>query len=171
MQQQAWERETRVMLARVVANNVRHADLDLLAKAFRDYTSSVVRWLPMMSVLPPDMAAFGGVCSVSQSEDHNNAHFNRGSRPAFATVVEGLKTVAAEKPDSCSICLEDFEMAAPILTMPCSHLFHATCLKKWREHSYSQLDALLGLWRTSGASISLQDYMYVLMRQISEVSF
>ncbi|KAG6538133.1 hypothetical protein ZIOFF_003244 [Zingiber officinale] len=120
MQQQAWERETQVMLVRVAANYVRRADLDLLAEAFHDYTSSVVRRLPMMSV----------------SEGHNNAHFDRGSRPASAVALEGLKTVAAEEPDSCSICLEDFGTTTPMLAMPCSHLFHAACLKKWLEQSF-----------------------------------
>ncbi|KAG6538121.1 hypothetical protein ZIOFF_003232 [Zingiber officinale] len=112
MQQQAWERETRVMLARVVANYVRRANLDLLAEAFRDYTSSTVR--PQQRPL--------------QQRFQASIYYDGGG---------GLKTVDAEEPDSCSICLEDFEMAAPVLTMPCSYLFHAACLKKWLEQSCS----------------------------------
>ncbi|KAG6538151.1 hypothetical protein ZIOFF_003262 [Zingiber officinale] len=156
MQQQAWERETQVMLVRVAANYVQRADLDLLAEAFRNYTSSAVRQLPMMSVvmmeiysiifvpnaslgvsrlqiwLPPEEFAL-----LSQSEGRNNAHFDRGSRPASAAAVEGLKMVTVEEPDSCSICLEDFGTATPVLAMPCSHLFHVACLKKWLEQSCS----------------------------------
>ncbi|KAG6538123.1 hypothetical protein ZIOFF_003234 [Zingiber officinale] len=49
--------------------------------------------------------------------------------------MEGLKTVTTEEPDSYSICLQDFEMAAPVLAMPCSHLFHAARLKNWLERS------------------------------------
>ncbi|KAG6468212.1 hypothetical protein ZIOFF_072784 [Zingiber officinale] len=51
MQQQAWERETQVMLVLVAANYVWRDDLDLLKEAFCDYTSSVVRRLPMMSAV------------------------------------------------------------------------------------------------------------------------
>ncbi|KAG6469963.1 hypothetical protein ZIOFF_070902 [Zingiber officinale] len=121
MQQQAWERETQVMLARVVANYVPRADLELLAEAFHDYTSSAVRRLPMMSA----------------SDGRNNAHFDKGSRLASTTAVEGLKMVTTEEPDSCSICLEDFGTATPVLVMPCSHLFHAACMKKWLEWNCS----------------------------------
>ncbi|KAG6469964.1 hypothetical protein ZIOFF_070903 [Zingiber officinale] len=156
MQQQAWERETQVMLACVAANYVWRADLDLLAEAFRDYTSSVVRQLPMMSAVMMEIYsiifvpnATLGVSRLqiwlpleefalfSQSDGRNNAHFDRGSRPASAAAVEALKMVTAEEPDSCSICLEDFGMATPVLAMPCSHLFHAACLKKWLERSCS----------------------------------
>ncbi|KAG6538155.1 hypothetical protein ZIOFF_003266 [Zingiber officinale] len=156
MQQQAWEREARVMLALVAANYVRRADLYLLAESFQDYTSSAVHRLPMISVvlmeiysiifvpitstgvsrlqiwLPPEEFAL-----FFQSEGRNNAHFDRGSSPASAAAVEGLKMVTAEEPNFCSICLEDFGMATPVLAMPCSHLFHAACLKKWLEQSCS----------------------------------
>ncbi|KAG6533840.1 hypothetical protein ZIOFF_007718 [Zingiber officinale] len=46
-------------------------------------------WLP-----PEEFALF------SQSEDRNNTHFDRGSRPASAAAVEGLKMVTAEELDS-----------------------------------------------------------------------
>ncbi|KAG6468199.1 hypothetical protein ZIOFF_072771 [Zingiber officinale] len=124
MQQQAWERETQVMLARVAANYVRCADLKLLAEAFRDYTSFAVRQLPMMSA----------------SDDRNNVHFDRGSRPASTTAVEGLNMVTAEEPDSCSICLQDFGTTTRVLAMPCGHLFHAACLKKWLERSFLPME-------------------------------
>ncbi|KAG6533547.1 hypothetical protein ZIOFF_007422 [Zingiber officinale] len=70
-------------------------------------------------------------------DDDYHAYFDRGSRPASAVAVEGLEMVTAEESDSCSICLEDLGMMAPVLAMPCSHLFHPRCLKKWLERSCS----------------------------------
>ncbi|XP_042416721.1 calsequestrin-2-like [Zingiber officinale] len=70
-------------------------------------------------------------------DDDYRTYFDSGSRPAFATAVEGLKMVTAEESDSCSICLEDFGMTAPVLAMLCGHLFHPGCLKKWLEQSCS----------------------------------
>ncbi|KAG6469960.1 hypothetical protein ZIOFF_070899 [Zingiber officinale] len=83
-------------------------------------TCSLQIWLP-----PEEFALF------SQSDDRNNVHFDRGSRPASTTAVKGLKMVTAEEPDSCSICLQDFGTTTRVLAMPCGHLFHAACLKKW----------------------------------------
>ncbi|KAG6538153.1 hypothetical protein ZIOFF_003264 [Zingiber officinale] len=40
----------------------------------------------------------------SQSEGRN-AHFDRGSRPASAAAMEGLKTVTTEEPDSYAISM------------------------------------------------------------------
>ncbi|XP_073138854.1 uncharacterized protein [Henckelia pumila] len=34
----------------------------------------------------------------------------------------------------CSICLEDF--GCEILSMPCSHIFHEDCIKKWLKSSH-----------------------------------
>ncbi|XP_042448888.1 NEP1-interacting protein 1-like [Zingiber officinale] len=136
--QQAWERETQVMLARVAANYVRCADLKLLAEAFRDYTSFAVRQLPMMSAVMTEIYSIIFVPNASSSsDDRNNVHFDRGSRPASTTAVEGLNMVTAEEPDSCSICLQDFGTTTRVLAMPCGHLFHAACLKKWLERSCS----------------------------------
>ncbi|KAG6468202.1 hypothetical protein ZIOFF_072774 [Zingiber officinale] len=131
MQQQAWEREIQVMLARVAANYVRRADLDLLAEGFRDYTSSAVRRLPMMSAVMMEIYSIIFVPNASLGVSRLQIW------PASTMTVEGLKMVTAEEPDSCSICLEDFGMMTPVLAMPCSHRFHAPCLKKWLERSYS----------------------------------
>ncbi|KAG6538187.1 hypothetical protein ZIOFF_003299 [Zingiber officinale] len=70
-------------------------------------------------------------------DDDYRTYFDRGSRPASATTVEGLKMVTTEESDSCSICLEDLGMTAPVLAMLCDHLFHPGCLKKWLEQSCS----------------------------------
>ncbi|KAG6533816.1 hypothetical protein ZIOFF_007694 [Zingiber officinale] len=97
------------------------------------FSSSTRLW----ASVPLDLAASGGVCFVFLERGPQQRPLRQGSRPASAAAVEGLKMVTAEAPDSCSICLEDFRMATPVLAMPCSHLFHAACLKKWLERSYS----------------------------------
>ncbi|XP_042448889.1 trigger factor-like [Zingiber officinale] len=70
-------------------------------------------------------------------DDDYHAYFDRRSGLASAAAVEGLKMVTTEEPNSCSICLEGMGLAAPVLAMPCSHLFHPECLKKWLERSCS----------------------------------
>ena len=33
--------------------------------------------------------------------------------------------------DSCAICVSDFEIGEMVTMIPCSHLFHSECIKKW----------------------------------------
>ena len=33
--------------------------------------------------------------------------------------------------DSCAICVSDFEIGEKVTMIPCSHLFHSECIKKW----------------------------------------
>ncbi|KAK9119364.1 hypothetical protein Scep_017457 [Stephania cephalantha] len=35
--------------------------------------------------------------------------------------------------DSCTICLEDLEIDSEVAPMPCSHIFHPSCIVKWLE--------------------------------------
>ncbi|KAG6533829.1 hypothetical protein ZIOFF_007707 [Zingiber officinale] len=109
MNKQAWEREAREILTNVVADQVEPDNLDIFTRAFCWYTSFAI--LHMMDLVLME--------------------------PASVVAVEGLKMVTAEESDCCFICLEDFGMSAQVLAMPCSHLFHATCLKKWLEKSCS----------------------------------
>ena len=35
----------------------------------------------------------------------------------------------------CSICLESFAIADAVVTLPCFHIFHATCVDDWLSRS------------------------------------
>jgi hypothetical protein len=35
----------------------------------------------------------------------------------------------------CSICLEDFEVGAKIIYLPCFHYYHAKCIETWVQNS------------------------------------
>ncbi|EYU28535.1 hypothetical protein MIMGU_mgv11b020749mg [Erythranthe guttata] len=62
---------------------------------------------------------------------------------ADSSIMSSLKRVAVDSDQniSCSICLEDlspggdndFEEA---LSMPCSHVYHGECIKKWLSISH-----------------------------------
>lgn len=41
-----------------------------------------------------------------------------------------LEKVVPPAEEQCRICLDDFE-AQECLKLPCSHIFHEECLKKW----------------------------------------
>ncbi|KAL2498242.1 Ubiquitin--protein ligase [Abeliophyllum distichum] len=37
---------------------------------------------------------------------------------------------------SCMICLDEFPIGSKAICMPCSHMFHSSCLKKWLRTSH-----------------------------------
>ncbi|XP_058784714.1 E3 ubiquitin-protein ligase SDIR1-like [Vicia villosa] len=48
--------------------------------------------------------------------------------PAAPSCIEGLKMVKVEEAETCTICLEDFNVG---VCMPCSHMFHMNCIQDW----------------------------------------
>ncbi|AES69519.1 putative aminoacyltransferase, E1 ubiquitin-activating enzyme [Medicago truncatula] len=48
--------------------------------------------------------------------------------PAAKSFIEGLKMVEVEEVEKCAICFEDFNVGVRI---PCSHMFHMTCICDW----------------------------------------
>ncbi|KAJ0398614.1 hypothetical protein ATCC90586_007987 [Pythium insidiosum] len=42
-------------------------------------------------------------------------------------------TSSLEPPESCSICLDDFEVGAALKVLPCQHSFHVECIDPWLE--------------------------------------
>ena len=48
--------------------------------------------------------------------------------PAAKSFIEGLKTIKVEEVEKCAICFEDFIVGVRI---PCSHMFHMSCIRDW----------------------------------------
>ncbi|XP_073035306.1 E3 ubiquitin-protein ligase RING1-like [Primulina eburnea] len=63
-----------------------------------------------------------------------------GMVPATDSSIKTLKiktvTLRENEDESCSICLEDFYTGCEVLSMPCSHIFHEDCIKKWLKTSH-----------------------------------
>ena len=36
-------------------------------------------------------------------------------------------------PDSCSICLDDYQCGDEVIKIKCGHIFHTECLEKWNQ--------------------------------------
>ncbi|XP_043691477.1 E3 ubiquitin-protein ligase SIRP1-like [Telopea speciosissima] len=56
-----------------------------------------------------------------------------GTPPAKKEAVEAMPTVKIKDNIQCSVCLEDFEIAAEAKEMPCKHRFHSGCILPWLE--------------------------------------
>lgn len=61
---------------------------------------------------------------------------NEGSPPALPEVIESLPKVKLTKEQvalklSCAICQCDYEQDEAVMELPCSHLFHPTCITTW----------------------------------------
>lgn len=44
-------------------------------------------------------------------------------------------TMEEDSEDSCCICLDNFKKDDMIIKLPCSHQYHASCIKKWFQDS------------------------------------
>ena len=44
-------------------------------------------------------------------------------------------TLEEDLEDSCCICLDTFKKDDKIIKLPCSHQYHASCIKKWFQDS------------------------------------
>lgn len=47
--------------------------------------------------------------------------------------MEALSTVKVEENLGCPVCLEDFDLGAEAMEMPCKHRFHGGCILPWLE--------------------------------------
>ncbi|KAJ5697179.1 hypothetical protein N7488_010863 [Penicillium malachiteum] len=80
-----------------------------------------INWRPVVWGIPEDHEAPGPIC------EHCLGLLPR--QPADAAII-------AENP-TCPICTDDLELEAPILTLPCGHLFHEQCIQIWLCRSSS----------------------------------
>ncbi|EYU24110.1 hypothetical protein MIMGU_mgv1a020245mg, partial [Erythranthe guttata] len=72
----------------------------------------------------------------------NDEQFNCMVPAADSSIMSLLKRVAVDLDQniSCSICLEDLSPGdndcEEALCMPCSHVYHGNCIKKWLSISH-----------------------------------
>lgn len=134
------EREVQAMFTRLLGDDVGvgvgRSELRIMVVSFCAYT-----------VMASSVLRVGGGMRISSEvviEDAPPAvladlpEINGGlARPATSWVVEALEMVLAEQAAGpCAICLEDFEVAARLLVMPCRrHRFHEACLREWLQRS------------------------------------
>lgn len=68
---------------------------------------------------------------VASSED--------GMVPASKSSIEYLEPMEAHErnsKDECVVCLDELGEETQVLSMPCSHMFHAQCITKWLQKSH-----------------------------------
>jgi len=79
------------------------------------------------------LAGAAGVASVPR-------HPTTVAPPASKRILRNLPTVQVTQDDlieetnkNCCICLEDQEIGATAVKLPCGHIYHPPCLKEWLE--------------------------------------
>ncbi|KAK6116465.1 hypothetical protein DH2020_049758 [Rehmannia glutinosa] len=59
--------------------------------------------------------------------------------PATESSIESLerkKLLAGSTTGACVVCMEEFSGECEVVSMPCSHVFHEDCIKKWLMTSH-----------------------------------
>jgi len=61
-----------------------------------------------------------------------------GAPPADEATINRLPEVAVQQSHvdagaQCAICMDDYELAQKVRKLPCGHMYHLDCIKKWLE--------------------------------------
>lgn len=75
-----------------------------------------------------DDYGYGWNNSLEEDEEEMEVEEDNRFVPAAKSCIEGLKMVKVEEVEKCAICFEDFNVG---VRMPCSHMFHMTCIREW----------------------------------------
>lgn len=57
----------------------------------------------------------------------------RKKLPQFTYTKERAKYMSSRKSEGCTVCLDAFEDAQRIVSLPCGHYFHLTCISPWLD--------------------------------------
>ncbi|XP_034693479.1 E3 ubiquitin-protein ligase AMFR-like [Vitis riparia] len=60
----------------------------------------------------------------------------KGMIPATDISIKALKTETILEGESCTICLEELSGGSKVTVMPCSHVFHGSCIIRWLKQSH-----------------------------------
>ncbi|KAJ9709234.1 hypothetical protein PVL29_000945 [Vitis rotundifolia] len=60
----------------------------------------------------------------------------KGMIPATDISIKALKTETILESESCMICLEELSGGSEVIVMPCSHIFHGSCIIRWLKQSH-----------------------------------
>ena len=69
--------------------------------------------------------------SMIENEGRGN-----GMIPATEISIKTLKTETILEGESCRICLEELGGGSEVTVMPCSHVFHGSCIIRWLKQSH-----------------------------------
>ncbi|KAG6485230.1 hypothetical protein ZIOFF_053763 [Zingiber officinale] len=135
------EREAQAMFTRLLGDDVGvgvgRPELRIMVVSFCAYTvmaSSILRVGGAMRISSEVVIADAPLAVLADLPEISGGL----ARPETSWAVEALEMVLAEQAAGpCAICLEDFEVAARLLVMPCRrHRFHEACLREWLHRSH-----------------------------------
>ncbi|WJZ81044.1 hypothetical protein VitviT2T_000906 [Vitis vinifera] len=72
---------------------------------------------------------------VAESMIENEGRGN-GMIPATEISIKALKMETILEGESCTICLEELSGGSEVTVMPCSHIFHGSCIIRWLKQSH-----------------------------------
>lgn len=95
-----------------------------------------VAFIKSITVETPGDSNDTEIAESSKSQGKNKQPWGSGGLPSVG-VVGSEKPFPPPTPDltelpTCSVCLERMDNTAGLVTIPCQHIFHCTCLQTWK---------------------------------------